>query len=108
MFMTRRTTTESIAVTKAGARLSLRSAALARWTGKEQNKKQNIQLCSGLMRWQPAPGFGEPSFALRGSSIVNGPSSLERGSAATRTVVRSISLIFGSNELTHISKINRR
>jgi hypothetical protein len=36
------------------------------------------------------------------------PSSLERGSAATRTVVRSISSVFGSDELTHISRINRR
>jgi hypothetical protein len=36
------------------------------------------------------------------------PSSLERGSAATRTVVRSISQVARPDELTHISKINRR
>ena len=34
------------------------------------------------------------------------PSCLERGSAATRTVVRSISRVFGPDELTHISRIN--
>src|SRR4051794_20483246 len=37
-----------------------------------------------------------------------GPSSLDRGSAATRTVVRSISSAARLNELTHISRINRR
>jgi hypothetical protein len=73
-----------------------------------EQQEQHIQLCCGLMSWQPAPGFGEPSFALRGSSFVNGPSSLERGSAATRTVVRSISLVARPDELTHISRINRR
>jgi hypothetical protein len=39
---------------------------------------------------------------------VNEPSCLDRGSAATRTVVRSISQVFGPDELTHISRINRR
>src|SRR5436190_10028260 len=38
----------------------------------------------------------------------NEPSCLERGSAATRTVVRSISRFYGTDELTHISRINRR
>jgi hypothetical protein len=40
--------------------------------------------------------------------FINESSCLERGSAATRTVVRSISRLLGVDELTHISRINRR
>jgi hypothetical protein len=45
---------------------------------------------------------------VKSSVLMNQRSSLERGSAATRTVVRSISLVPGPDELTHISRINRR
>jgi hypothetical protein len=45
---------------------------------------------------------------VRSSVPMNERSSLERGSAATRTVVRSISPVLGPDELTHISRINRR
>jgi hypothetical protein len=76
--------------------------------GKNQkNKTRRKQFWNGLLRWQRAPGFGEPSLIVK-RKVKHQPSSLERGSAATRTVVRSISLLSGANELTHISRINRR
>src|SRR4051794_32046457 len=66
----------------------------------------NIQLCSGLMSWQRAARFRRTLVDDKRPLV--GPSSLERGSAATRTVVRSISLVYQPDELTHISRINRR
>src|SRR3954468_20340257 len=71
-----------------------------------ENKTTDIQLCSGLMSWQRAARF-RPTLVVVQRPLF-GPSSLERGSAATRTVVRSISPVSGPDELTHISRINRR
>jgi len=71
-----------------------------------ENKKNSIQLCSGLMSWQRAARFRRILVIVKRPLV--GPSSLERGSAATRTVVRSISPVPGPDELTHISRINRR
>src|SRR5439155_56955 len=71
-----------------------------------ENKITNIQLCSGLMSWQRAARLRRILVVVKRPLI--GPSSLERGSAATRTVVRSISPDPGPDELTHISRINRR
>lgn len=62
---------------------------------------------SGLKRWQRAARFRRTLEVVKRRTKVR-PASLERGSAATRTVVRSISSAARWNELTHISKINRR
>src|SRR3954447_5850388 len=59
------------------------------------------QPSSGLMSWQRAARFWRTLVIVK--RPVLGPSSLERGSAATRTVVRSISPFSGTDELTHIS-----
>src|SRR5881275_1462064 len=73
---------------------------------KLNNQKIKTQLSSGLMSWQSAARFWRTLVDVKRPVI--GPSSLERGSAANRTVVRSISPVFESDELTHISRINRR
>jgi hypothetical protein len=65
------------------------------------------QLCSGLMSGQRATRFRRTLVVVKRKDPFP-PSSLERGSAATRTVVRSISRSASSDELTHISRINRR
>src|SRR5438093_9002678 len=65
-----------------------------------ENKTTSIQLCSGLMSWQRAARLRRTLVVVKRPFI--GPSSLERGSAATRTVVRSISQVPGPDELTHI------
>jgi hypothetical protein len=75
---------------------------------KKTNQRRKTLARNGLKRWQEAPGLGEPSMSVKRQFHVNEPSSLERGSAATRTVVRSISSAARWNELTHISRINRR
>jgi hypothetical protein len=62
---------------------------------------------NGLKRWQRAARFRRTLVVVKWQDLVQ-PTSLERGSAATRTVVRSISWSASSNELTHISRINRR
>lgn len=86
------------------------SAAFARVTspGKKEKHQQEEPL---TLQWIDA--LAESARFWRTLVVVkrkvnHQPSSLERGSAATRTVVRSISLLFGANELTHISRINRR
>src|SRR5262249_50049423 len=71
-----------------------------------ENQTTNTQLSSGLLNWQRAARFRRILVSVKRPLV--GPSSLERGSAATRTVVRSISLVWRSDELTHISRINRR
>lgn len=71
-----------------------------------KNQTTKTQLSSGLMSWQRAARFRPTLVSVK--RPVLGPSSLERGSAATRTVVRSISLVCRPDELTHISRINRR
>ena len=87
--------------------LRIRCARPEQPTGQEpENKTSNIQLCSGLMSWQRAARFRRILVVVMRPLF--GPSSLERGSAATRTVVRSISPVPGSDELTHLSRINRR
>jgi hypothetical protein len=73
---------------------------------KTRKQNHNIQPCSGLMRWQRVARLRRTLVGVK--RPLNGPSSLERGSAATRTVVRSISLVPQPDELTHISRINRR
>jgi len=65
------------------------------------------QLCNGLMRGRSAARFRRILVVVKRQALRQ-PSSLERGSAATRTVVRSISRGASSDELTHISRINRR
>ena len=90
--------------------LRIRCARPEQPTGQEpENKTSNIQLCSGLMSWQRAARFRRILVVVMRPLF--GPSSLERGSAATRTVVRSISPALASQglgELTHLSRINRR
>jgi hypothetical protein len=101
---------ESIGIKALARRLSLRSTALAREHPRAQIEKKNPSEL--LLEWIDA--LAESSSVRRTLVVVkrpfrvNEPSSLERGSAATRTVVRSISLVFGPDELTHISRINRR
>src|SRR5262245_4744859 len=63
------------------------------------NKTTNIQLCSELMSWQSVARLRRTLVVVKRPRV--GPSSLERGSAATRTVVRSISPVPGPDELTH-------
>ena len=72
-----------------------------------ETQELRFQYGSGLKRVQRAARFWRTLDVVKRRTKVR-PASLERGSAATRTVVRSISSIFGSNELTHLSKINRR
>ncbi len=77
--------------------------------GQRRREERKTQHGSGLKSWQRAARFRRTLVCpLEISSARNERSSLERGSAATRTVVRSISLVFGPDELTHISRINRR
>src|ERR1051326_8775168 len=86
--------------------LRIRCARPEQPSGSYPEPKINIQLCSGLMRRQRAARFRRTLVVVKRQNYVQ-PSSLERGSAATRTVVRSISPVFRSDELTHISRINR-
>ena len=72
-----------------------------------ENRLQQTQVRNGLKRWQRAARFRRTLVVVKRRELFRS-SSLERGSAATRTVVRSISLLSGANELTHISRINRR
>jgi hypothetical protein len=69
-----------------------------------EKQSKDFQFWSELMSWQTAARFWRTLVVVKRPR----PSSLERGSAATRTVVRSISWIARSNELTHLSRINRR
>lgn len=62
---------------------------------------------NGLKRWQRATRFRRTLVVVKRQDLVQ-PSSLERGSAATRTVVRSISPVARPDELTYLSRINRR
>ncbi len=95
----------------AGSRCA--SAALARnpvWTGRhirDGNPARKTAEGSELKCWQGTTRFWRTLVVVKRKEL-NQSSSLERGSAATRTVVRSISPICGSDELTHISRINRR
>jgi hypothetical protein len=76
-------------------------------SGQEVEATEQPQLGSGLMCRQRAARFWRTLVGVKRKDWIQ-PSSLERGSAAIRTVVRSISSVFGPNELTHLSKINRR
>lgn len=87
--------------------LRIRDARPGESSGPEEEPKEQTQLCSGLKSWQRAARFWRTLVVVKRKDKIQ-PSSLERGSAATRTVVRSISSAFGLNELTHISRINRR
>jgi hypothetical protein len=71
-----------------------------------KNQTIKLNLSSGLMSRQRAARFRRTLVNVKRPLV--GPSNLERGSAATRTVVRSISLVWRPDELTHISRINRR
>ena len=98
-------------VTPLARRLSLRirCARPEPISGKDQKNlldELNLEWIDALA--ESSAVYGEPSLTLRDQFLVNERSSLERGSAATRTVVRSISPVLGSDELTHISRINRR
>ena len=88
-------------------RLSLRSAALARATGTEETTEKEKSFWEWIDELAERARFWRTLVDVK-RKVTNQPSSLERGSAATRTVVRSISSVSGSNELTHISRINRR
>lgn len=88
--------------------LRLRCVRPEQIAGKDQKKEPNlIYYWNGLKSWQRAARLGEPSLFVKRKELLQ-PSSLERGSAATRTEVRSISSAARLNELTHISRINRR
>jgi hypothetical protein len=73
---------------------------------RELLKVENLDR-NGLKCWQRAARFRRTLVVVKWQELLQ-PTSLERGSAATRTVVRSISWSTSSNELTHISRINRR
>ncbi len=88
--------------------LRIRYARPGHMPGKDQ-KKQKTETTT--LQWIAA--LAESARFRRTLDVVKRkvlyqPSSLERGSAATRTVVRSISLVARPDELTHISRINRR
>jgi hypothetical protein len=74
---------------------------------KLETRNQELQYRNGLKRWQRAARFRRTLDVVKRRTYVRS-ASLERGSAATRTVVRSISSVARQNELTHISRINRR
>ena len=98
------------AVTPLARRLSLRirCARPGEASGQDQRTPEQVnQLSNGLKRWQRAARFRRTLVVVKRQDYVQ-PSSLERGSAATRTVVRSISSVVRPDELTHLSKINRR
>ncbi len=98
--------TRLVAVCKHLATHSLRSPGPP--SGQRTENKQNRKNLTRnvLKSWQRAPGFGRTLVDVK-RKVLHQPSNLERGSAATRTVVRSISLVFGPDELTHISRINQ-
>jgi hypothetical protein len=109
--MTRRTAIESIEIKPLSRRLSLRirCARPEHVRGQEKKNKQEEPLTlSWIDALAESARFWRTLVDVKRQLLVNQPSSLERGSAATRTVVRSISSVFGSDELTHISRINRR
>src|SRR5689334_22690242 len=58
-----------------------------------ENKRADVQLWSGLMSWQRAARFRRTLVVVKRLVLRNESSCLERGSAATRTVVRSISSV---------------
>jgi hypothetical protein len=74
--------------------------------GPENRLKVN-PLRNGLQCWQCAARFRRTLVVVKRQELFQ-PSSLDRGSAATRIVVRSISSVARLNELTYISRINRR
>ncbi len=91
-----------------GRRLVLRIRCARPDDGQEpEETKQQNQYGSGLMSGRRAARFRRTLVVVKRKDLIQ-PSSLERGSAATRTVVRSISSAARWNELTHLSRINRR
>lgn len=89
--------------------LRIRCARPEHTSGKDQKHlfdELNLEWIDALA--ESSAVYGEPSLSLRAQFLADERSSLERGSAATRTVVWSISPVLGSDELTHISRINRR
>ena len=107
----RRPTEEPVSLTadRAGSRFVATALARSHIPGK--NQKSQIKCLT--LQWidalaESSSVLAIPRRSLRDQFLVNELSCLERGSAATRTVVWSISLISGSDELTHISRINRR
>lgn len=109
--MTRRTATESSEIKPLSRRLSLRirCARPEHVPGQEKKNKQEETLTLPWIAALAASArFWRTLVDVKRQFLVNQPSSLERGSAATRTVVRSISQVARPDELTHISRINRR
>jgi hypothetical protein len=105
----RRQPSDRSLVSPLSRRLSLRSTALARRmsSGSNQKTKQQNPTLPWIDALAESTRFWRTLVDVK-RQVLHQPSSLERGSAATRTVVRSISLLTPANELTHISRINRR
>ena len=87
--------------------LRIRCARPRHAFGQDEEQDKQTQFWSGLKCWQRAARFWRTLVVVKRKDMFQ-PSSLERGSAATRTVVRSISSDTNRSELTHISRINRR
>lgn len=108
--MTREETLLSIGIQPLSRRLSLRYTAFARTksSGKEEKKREETFRLEWIEALAASARFWRTLVVRYEEGDLLQPSSLERGSAATRTVVRSISRSESSDELTHISRINRR
>ena len=108
--MTRRNATESSKIKPLSRRLSLRlrCARPEQTLGKDQKTKQEDTLTLQWIDALAASARFRRTLVDVKRQVNTEPSSLERGSAATRTVVRSISQVARPDELTHISRINRR
>lgn len=93
---------------RAGSHFASAAFARAARSGKEEKTKRRNFSQEWIEALAASARFWRTLVVVKRQFQVNGPSSLERGSAATRTVVRSISSTARWNELTHISRINRR
>ena len=73
-----------------------------------ENQNKFVQRCSGLMSWRRAARFRRTLEVVKRKPrcISAGPSSLERGSAASNR--GQVDKSAHPDELTHISMINRR
>jgi len=87
--------------------LRVRCARPGGRSGQLKQQTKQTPAGSGLKGWQRAARLRRTLVVVKRRDLSR-PASLERGSAATRTVVRSISSAARRNELTHLSKINRR
>src|SRR4051812_31283141 len=92
---------------RAGSRYAAAALARSNRWAKRTNKNKPLAL-EWIDELAESSSVRRTLVEVKRKFYMNEPSCLERGSAATRTVVRSISRVFGPDELTHISRINRR